>query len=196
MIWIIIGITILIFLIMAFLLGILFYHWFYSADNPEKAWIFIDIAGRYKHVKGVLSDKKDTGEVWKYNIAGHKQIVVIPNDIKFYPIKYWKRRRVIGVQNGNVVASPLGDKKPEKETGNISLIRDLTLSHIGSDMVKAMSSGKINWLVFIIIIAIVVVIAVGGGIFLYSKQSQKNIIPATPTTSSTTLPPSGEVIPK
>jgi flagellar basal body-associated protein FliL len=195
MIWIIIGITILIFLIMAFLLGILFYHWFYSADNPEKAWVFIDIAGRYKHVKGRLIDKKAEGEAWEYEIAGRKNIVVIPNDIKFYPIKYWKRRRVIGVQNNNIVASPLGDKKPEKETGNISLIKDLTLSHIGSDMVKAMSSGKTNWMILIIIIAIVVIIAVGGGIFLYSKQSQNNLIPATPTIS-TTLPPSGEVVPK
>lgn len=190
MIALMIGVILFILLLIASLLGFLFHYWFFSADSPDKAWVFVDIAGRYKTEKGHLLTKTDAGEVFKY---GNNQIVAIPNNRKFYPVKYWKRRRVLGVCNGNIVASPLGDKQLEHEIGQETLIKELTLSHIGSDMVRAMSSAKVS-IAMILIVIVITAIVIGGGIFAFNqfqKQSHQQV-PATPTTPII-LPPSGEV---
>lgn len=188
MIYLVIGIILLIFLAIAFLIGILTYYWFFSKDEEKKAWVFIDIAGRLKHKKGILLEKTSQGESWLY---GNKETVIVPNDPKSYPIKYWKRRRKIDVLNGNMYASPIGYWQTETDTGKIQLIQDLTLSHIGRDMIGAMSSNKLN-LGLIIVIVVIVAIAIGGGMFLFNRQSQAGKIQSTPAPAQT-LPPSGEV---
>lgn len=192
MLYIIITVVLLIFMIIAALIGFLIHFWWFSADSENKAWIFIDIAGRLKQKKGILLTKTSEGETWSY---GDKEIVIVPNDSKSFPIKYWKHRRKIDVLNGNLLASPIGNFESEAGIGKIQLIKDLTLSHIGSDMVKSMQGRGIS-LTMLIIIIVIVAVVVGGGVFFFDKQSQKAVqTESTPAVPSKILPPSGEVTP-
>ena len=189
--YLIITISILVFLVISFLLGLLVYYWYFAKDKPNAAWVFVDIAGRYVARKGKLVNQTSDGELFQYyDCDGEQQIIAVPNIPKYFPIKYWKHKRVIGVLNGNIVASPLGNQQPEEETGKKTLLKDLALSHIGSGMIKAMSSTKTN-IAMIIMIIVIVAMVIGGSLYYYNESNSTTM----PTTNQE-LPPSGEIGPK
>lgn len=195
MIWMIIAI-IVVFLIVFGLVGFVLGHFaFKRYNNPKLAWVFNLVGDTYKPEKGhLLEEVTDNGIRGSSYVYGkHNDRVLILYEKEDEKPVYWKYRRVLGVSNTNTIASPLGGRELPDRVEKPTLIRHLTLSHIGSDMLQAMSSTATN-LLLIIIIIVVVVVAVAGGVMFFNNQSKNNQQQqTTQQTLPTKLPPSGEV---
>lgn len=175
-------------------IGVLIHRTWFGKNNPNEAWIFEKVGDSYLQHKGKLLDETNRSKLYSYN---HNQFtVIVPKNSLSYPIVYWKRRRIIGVSSGNLIASPLGNAPIETDVDNATLVKNITLSHIGSEMVKAMQGFALN-MGTVLVIVLVVALLIGGGIFAvnYARQSQNKPQekPGTTQPIEQQLPPSGVV---
>ena len=158
-------------------------------DDVSKAKIFRDIGLSYEVIDGVAIATSNTGITYQY---GKNKTVIVPHS---YGIKYIKHKRVIGVgTSDSLLPNPLGVSRIERTENYSELIKQLTLGHIGADIVKAVSSSKfqLSW----IMIAIIAFIIGAVGMQVYNgmqksgqpvQQPTAQVQPVQPAASPITI---------
>jgi len=168
-----------------FWLGVWWWHE-RAKNNYKLAYIFVDDGSQTKVYKGTFFDENSKSVMYTYN----KKSIVIPHD---YGFSYFKHRRRINVDVNNDLYY-MG-KKVLHQSEYDTIIKALTLNHIGADIVNAISSKglKIGMVIIVAVIALVIG-ALAMNLFNVSRQSANKTSPTTQQPiAPQPLPPSGEV---
>jgi hypothetical protein len=142
------------------------YNWI--GYNPKKCVCYVRSGGHIRPYLGVWDHEESKADIYKYKTKKGIELVTVP---KTYPHDDIYGRRVIGVENGVIYASPLGSMSA-KERGlcvannNPRLLSDLWESHVWSLGLRSMKTKKAGSMITWLIIAAVVV----GGLILLNKN--------------------------
>lgn len=160
-------------------------------NDPRKGQIYIKAGHDVRTVEGVRTKMFAKTQTYRY-IDTDKQAytIVIPGDKspQPYPYDYIRGRRIIGMQDGHVVASPLGFMTDDECQKYNEGLTDLSLLSEGVNTYNAMKSVKQShtpsWITWVVIIAVVV-----GAYFVYRNYFADEPIPESPTQQQGEIPP-------
>lgn len=161
-------------------------------NNPAKGQIYIR-AGRDRHtVEGKRGYVSALAQVYRYKDGKEINVVIVPGPIPGpeYPYEFIRGRRIIEVEDGQLVATPLStlsDAERKKYAESVTEISALTE---GSSVVAALKTvkrqGQPKWLTWVIIG--VVVVAAYLYYTNYMQGSEPVVQPSIPAQPST-IPP-------
>ena len=168
-----------------FWLGVWWWHE-RAKNNYKLAYIFVDDGSQTKVFKGEFFAENSKSVMYTYS----KKSIVIPHN---YGFSYFKHRRQIDIDvNGDL---QYRGKKVLHQSEYDSIIKALTLNHIGADIVNAISSRGLK--IGMVIIVAIVALAIGAlamNLFNVSRQSANKNTPVTQQPiAPQPSPPSGEV---
>jgi hypothetical protein len=140
-------------------------------NNPARGQIYVKAGDTLRTFEG----KRDKNNESFYTWAEGKQIksVSLPVD---YPYEYIRGRRIIGVDDGQPVASPLGSMTADERRKCTLTDLELSVMVESKDVVLAMKtinqSRKMNWVMIVIIAGVVVF-----GLLYYQNNIAEKAVP-------------------
>lgn len=161
-------------------------------NNPSRAQIYIKAGDTVRTLEGERIYQGYEGQTYAYKLDKIYQVVGLKRN---YPYNYIRGRRIIGLEDGVVVASPLGYMDNEELSKYHEGLTDLSALYQGKVMVEVMQSVKaskaISWIMVIIIGAVVIV-----GAYFFLQKSGIIPGPVAPVAEQQTTEIPGPVLPK
>lgn len=127
-------------------------------EEGEDCKVFIRKGDMYKLVDGLLIFNSEKGELVKYRKVddGKTAVCVVP---EVYPKKWLNRVRLVAVDDGKVVALPVGDVKSSVEYGS-EFVGEFIEKQTVIELFRATGSTKGDMLKWLPIITLVVMCGV------------------------------------
>lgn len=148
-------------------------------NNPIRAQVYIR-AGRDRHtVEGKRGYISPLAQVYRYKDGKEINVVIVPGPIPGpeYPYEFIRGRRVIEVEDGQLVATPLSSLTESERKKYAESVTDISALTEGSSVVAALKTvkrqGQPKWLTWVII-GVVVVAA-----YLYYTNYMQDSEPVT-----------------
>ena len=111
-------------------------------NNPSNGLVYVKAGNQIVAVKAKRDYVAAEGQLYLYRWLGKVCEVVVPEN---YGYSYFRGRRVIGVEDGKLLASPLGNASPDK-LGE-SDVSSLILGRTVVDLVRTITGKKSSpWL--------------------------------------------------
>lgn len=133
-------------------------------NNPDRAQVYIKAGDTVRTVPGKRFYISAEGDLYSYKPDKITYILATPRRPVEYPYQYIRGRRIIGLEDGYVVASPLGFMPEELKTKYAEGVSDISAMEEGNISVKAIhsikSKGLNNWVIYAI-----VALVIAGGIY-------------------------------
>lgn len=151
-------------------------------NNPVKAQIYIKAGHDIRSIPGVRTKMTSKAQTYRYTDVDKQVYTIVVAGDKAdqpYPYEYIRGRRVIGISDGHVVASPLGFMTNAERVKYEMGLTEFSQLAEGINVVTAMRTVKKSktpsWLTWLIIAVVVV-----GAYFLYSNYIAVDNVPAGP----------------
>jgi hypothetical protein len=154
-------------------------------NNPKRAQVYLKAGDTVRTVQGERFYIGADGDYYHYKPEKITLVVITPRKPIEYPYEYIRGRRIIGIEDGQVVASPLGFMTQELKSKYNEGVSDLSSIEEGNTMVKAIHSIKSNRLTNWLIYAIIAVVIAGGIYFYMNNKRAGNIQTANVTQNQT-----------
>jgi hypothetical protein len=141
-----------------------------TEDRIDLCLALVDNGTKTTPVNGKMISSTNKGVQYQLN---NGLLVIVPFD---YGVNYVKHRRKIDIKpNGDLIYKVASTFTQSEYEG---LRKEITLSKIGADIVRAVSGGG-NSIGMIILVAIIALVLGVGGTMIVSKQTTKPIQQAT-----------------
>lgn len=141
-------------------------------NNPNKAAVFIASKGKLERPKkGQFLKGNNKGRIYTYN--KDKQFTIRPNS---YSELWFEGRLAIFLNSlGQIISSPFDNKEILSDTEKSDLIYSVIETHVGADVIHAMTSRKKmpNIILIIIIVVVLAVVGILGYQFYQRYQAQQ-----------------------
>jgi hypothetical protein len=157
-------------------------------NNPARAQVYTKAGDTIKTCRGERFYIGTEGDMYIYKPDKMNLVAICPRGKNQYPYYYIRGRRIIGVEDGYVVAMPLGFM-PEDMIGRYKEgVTDISSIEEGNVMVKAIHSIKSNKVGNWILIGIIVLAVIGGAYVYFNNKNKGESISNNVTTTNITQP--------
>lgn len=159
------------------------------ANKLENAWVFVDLGSHYKPVKGQMIYSSTVAETYAYKFEGKYREVTVPER---YPVKYYKRRRIIYANFTKSVAISMPGGEPSIHKFSEEQLSSHHLEWSAVELVKTIKKQGFQLSGMMIVIGLIVIAAIVGGIIYFQSHKNSANKPATTTgITVTTMPSNG-----
>ncbi len=154
--------------------------------NPERGQLYIKAGSHLRTVEAQRFFEAKEGELYFYK-ANSKlyHIVALPTD---YPHEEIRGRRVIGVEDGQIVAHPLGymdEAQRAKYNEGLTELSALTLGHAVSKALDSVKPQKVfQWMTIVL-----VVLGIAAAIYWFNFRPQEIAAPGAEQPNQTQQAP-------
>jgi hypothetical protein len=158
-------------------------------NDPDRAQIYIKAGDTVRTIRGERIYNGAEGDIYIYKPEKFNQIIILPRARTPYPYYFIRGRRIIGIEDGHIIASPLGFMPENMRDIYKEGVSDVSAIQDGNTMVRAIHSLKSLKVGNMLLIGLAFVLVVGGIFYYLNRNKNAGVVPTANVTTTQQVAP-------